>query len=183
MPRVPTSCPANFIGHYTVNPGDTMYKISSIFRINLSELIRANPHITNPNLIHPGDVLCVPGQVSFPCCSTLAPVQPSELGEAGVALVYTSFVGTTAVSVMAVLGALPSGFDIWIAEVEIPNVDTGRTQIYPTPQTPPTFSGTIFFPTAATITPNSIVRVYPSNSGTNNRGPVKLQGTLHNCGR
>ncbi|WP_352419218.1 LysM peptidoglycan-binding domain-containing protein [Proteiniborus sp.] len=26
-----------------------------------------NPHITNPNIIYPGDVLCVPGLIAYPC--------------------------------------------------------------------------------------------------------------------
>ena len=183
MPRIPASCPANFAGRYTVNPGDTMFIISSIFRMNLSELIRANPHISNPNVIFPGDVLCVPGQISFPCCVTLDVVQPSELGEAGVALVYTSFVGTQAVSVMAVIGTLPAGFDSLVAEVDIPNQLTTRQQLYPSPQTPPTFSGTLSFPTAASLTPDTIIRVFPANSTTGNQGPVRMQGSLNHCHR
>ena len=183
MPRIPAACPANFAGHYTVNPGDTMFIISSIFRMNLSELIRANPHISNPNVIFPGDVLCVPGQISFPCCVTLDVVQPSELGEAGVALVYTSFVGTQAISVMAVIGALPAGFDSLVAEVDIPNQITTRQQLYPSPQTPPTFSGTLSFPTAASLTPDTIIRVFPANSTTGNQGPVRMQGSLSHCHR
>lgn len=183
MPRIPASCPVNFAGHYTVNPGNTMFEISSIFRINLSELTRANPHITNPNLIFPGDVLCVPGQVSFPCCVTLEAVQPSEIGVAGVALVYTSFVGTRAVSVMAVIDNLPVGFDSLVAEVVIPNQLTTRQQLYPTPQTPPTFSGTLNFPTAASLTPDTVIRVFPVNSASGNQGPVKLQGNLAHCHR
>ncbi|MDP2856362.1 MAG: LysM peptidoglycan-binding domain-containing protein [Bacillota bacterium] len=34
--------------------------------VSLSALIAANPHITNPNLIFPGDVLCVPPMVPPP---------------------------------------------------------------------------------------------------------------------
>ena len=158
-----------------------MFKIASIFRLSVAELTRINPHITNPNVIFPGDVLCVPGQIAFTCCVTLDPVQPSQLGEAGVALIYTSFVGTQAVSVMATLSSLPAGYDTWFAEVDIPNVGAFGHIIYPTPQTPPTFSGTIFFPTAATLTPNSIVRVFPANSVSGNEGPVKLQGILNSC--
>lgn len=181
MSRVPASCPANFAGQYSVNPGDTMYQIASIFRINVTELIRVNPHITNPNLIFPGDVLCVPGQITFPCCLVMDLVQPSELGEAGVALVHTSFFGTQAISVMATLSVLPAGYDTWFAEVNIPNVGSFGNRIYPTPETPPTFSGTIDFPTAASLTLNSTVRVFPANSVTGNEGPVKLQGSLNSC--
>ncbi|MGI5823646.1 MAG: LysM peptidoglycan-binding domain-containing protein [Dethiobacteria bacterium] len=59
-PRIPSSCPAGFRGRYTVVSGDTMFFIAQRFGISLSSLIAANPHITNPNMIFPGDVLCVP---------------------------------------------------------------------------------------------------------------------------
>ncbi|MGI6557795.1 MAG: LysM peptidoglycan-binding domain-containing protein [Limnochordia bacterium] len=59
--RVPASCPPGFQGRYTVQPGDTMFLIAQRFGVSLNALIAANPHISNPNLIFPGDVLCVPG--------------------------------------------------------------------------------------------------------------------------
>ncbi len=59
--RVPASCPVNFQGRYTVVSGDTMFFIAQRFGVSLQALINANPHITNPNEIFPGDVLCVPG--------------------------------------------------------------------------------------------------------------------------
>lgn len=59
-PRVPVHCPPGFTGRYTVVPGDTMFFIAQRFGVSLNALIAANPHITNPNLIFPGDVLCVP---------------------------------------------------------------------------------------------------------------------------
>ena len=52
---------------------------------------------------------------------TLEVVQPSALGEAGVALTYTSNLGTQAISVMAVISTFPAGFNVLYAEVEIPN--------------------------------------------------------------
>lgn len=61
-PRIPTSCPAGFQGRYTVVSGDTMFLIAQRFGISLDGLINANPHIANPNMIFPGDVLCVPGE-------------------------------------------------------------------------------------------------------------------------
>ena len=45
---------------HTVVPGDTMWKISVRYQIGLSEIIAANPHIKNPNLIYPGQKLTVP---------------------------------------------------------------------------------------------------------------------------
>ncbi|MTI94766.1 MAG: LysM peptidoglycan-binding domain-containing protein [Firmicutes bacterium] len=59
-PRVPKHCPPGFMGRYTVVPGDTMFFIAQRFGVSLDALIAANPHIPNPNLIFPGDVLCVP---------------------------------------------------------------------------------------------------------------------------
>jgi len=60
--RIPASCPPGFQGRYTVQPGDTMFSIAQRFGVSVNALIAANPHITNPNLIFPCDVLCVPGQ-------------------------------------------------------------------------------------------------------------------------
>ena len=58
--RVPASCPPGFQGRYTVQPGDTMFFIAERYGVSLNALIAANPHITNPALIFPCDVLCVP---------------------------------------------------------------------------------------------------------------------------
>lgn len=59
-PRIPATCPPGFTGRYTVVPGDTMFFIAQRFGVSLNALIAANPHIPNPNLIFPGDVLCIP---------------------------------------------------------------------------------------------------------------------------
>ena len=58
--RIPTTCPPGFQGRYTVRSGDTMFLIAQRFGVSLQALIGANPHITNPNVIFPCDVLCVP---------------------------------------------------------------------------------------------------------------------------
>lgn len=60
FPRVPKQCPPGFTGRYTVVQGDTMFFIAQRFGVSLNALIAANPHIPNPSLIFPGDVLCVP---------------------------------------------------------------------------------------------------------------------------
>src|SRR5690625_1755718 len=72
-PRVPTYCPPGFLGRYTVVQGDSMYSIAQRFGVSLDALIAANPHITNPNRIFPGDVLCVPGKTPPP------PPPPQEM--------------------------------------------------------------------------------------------------------
>lgn len=56
----PDCCPMGFQCRYTVVAGDTMYLIARRFGVTLDSLIAANPHICDPNLIYPGDQLCVP---------------------------------------------------------------------------------------------------------------------------
>jgi uncharacterized YkwD family protein/spore coat assembly protein SafA len=45
---------------YTVQSGDSMWKIASKYQVGVSEIIQANPGITNPNLIYPGQKITVP---------------------------------------------------------------------------------------------------------------------------
>ncbi len=45
---------------HTVVSGDTMWKIAVKYEIGLSEIIEANPHIANPDLIYPDQVLNIP---------------------------------------------------------------------------------------------------------------------------
>ena len=45
---------------YTVKPGDTMFLIARRFGVSLNNLIRANPQISDPNRIFPGQTICIP---------------------------------------------------------------------------------------------------------------------------
>ncbi len=45
---------------YTVQRGDTLSEIAQNHDVTLGKLLLANPHIKNPNLIHPGQQLTVP---------------------------------------------------------------------------------------------------------------------------
>ena len=45
---------------YTVQPGDTMWKIAVRYQVGTSEIISANPQIKNPALIYPGQKLTIP---------------------------------------------------------------------------------------------------------------------------
>ncbi len=47
---------------HRVVSGDTMWKISVKYQTGLSEIINANDHIQNPNLIYPGDSITVPNE-------------------------------------------------------------------------------------------------------------------------
>lgn len=45
---------------HTVVRGESMWKIAVKYEVGLSELIDANPQISNPSLIYPGNVLYIP---------------------------------------------------------------------------------------------------------------------------
>ena len=43
--------------YYTVQKGDSLSAIANRYNTSVVKLIMLNPHITNPHLIYPGDVL------------------------------------------------------------------------------------------------------------------------------
>jgi len=45
---------------YTVQKGDSLWKIAVKYKVGLSEIIEANPQFKNPALIYPGDKVHVP---------------------------------------------------------------------------------------------------------------------------
>ena len=45
---------------HTVAKGDTMWKLAVKYQVGTSEIIEANPQISNPNLIYPGQILTIP---------------------------------------------------------------------------------------------------------------------------
>jgi len=47
-------------GRYIVQPGDTLWAIARRCGSSVEELLRLNPHIQDPDLIHPGDELSLP---------------------------------------------------------------------------------------------------------------------------
>ncbi|MBM7096231.1 LysM peptidoglycan-binding domain-containing protein [Bacillus sp. H-16] len=53
--------PPSSSGTYTVQSGDTLYAIASLFDTTVSHLLELNPSITNANLMQVGQVLNVPG--------------------------------------------------------------------------------------------------------------------------
>lgn len=56
----PLSLPISAATTHTVVPGDSMWKIAVKYQVGLDELKSANPHIKNPALIYPGQVLTIP---------------------------------------------------------------------------------------------------------------------------
>ncbi|MEL7566564.1 MAG: LysM domain-containing protein [Dehalobacterium sp.] len=51
---------------YTVKSGDTLYAIAQHYKISLNDLIKANPQITDPNVLTIGLSICVPGVMPLP---------------------------------------------------------------------------------------------------------------------
>lgn len=45
---------------HTVVSGDTMWKLAVQYQVGTSEIIQANPQVSNPNLIYPGQILQIP---------------------------------------------------------------------------------------------------------------------------
>jgi len=45
---------------HRVQAGDSMWKIAVRYQVGVSEIIKENPHISNPNLIYPGQLISVP---------------------------------------------------------------------------------------------------------------------------
>ena len=179
--RVPQSCPPGFLGRYTVRPGDTFFTIAQMFRVRLEALVVNNPHISNPNFIFPGDVICVPGLIPYPCCIVLRALGGVPFGTGGVALINFAPSGGQAVTFSATL-PLPStfgNFDIYVGEILIPNIGGFGNQLFPTPEEPPTWSGRVEIPTVASIVPNSRVEIRPSNSVLGISGAVILDATIN----
>lgn len=51
---------AQKITTYTVQPGDSLWRIAVKYQVGLSEIIEVNPQITNPDLIYPKQKIHIP---------------------------------------------------------------------------------------------------------------------------
>ncbi len=180
MPRVPQNCPPAFLGRYTVLPGDTFYAISQMFRVRIEALAANNPHISNPNILFPGDILCVPGLIPYPCCIRLQPQDRVPFGTGGVAYINFAPRGGQAVSFMATLPqpTFFGNYNMYTGDIFIPGIGGFGNQMFPSPEDPPTWSTRVELPTVASITLNSRLAISTFNSLTGATGSVIVIGTI-----
>jgi len=76
--NVPGGGSASASANYTVARGDTLSSIASRNGVSLSSLISANPQISNPNLIYPGQTIHIPGGHGSHNTGGVSPTSPSN---------------------------------------------------------------------------------------------------------
>lgn len=57
---IPGEMPVPRVSLYIVQPGETLNGIALRFNIPVGALLQANPQITDPNLIFPGQIIAIP---------------------------------------------------------------------------------------------------------------------------
>ena len=57
IPRSPAGCGGSL---YVVEPGETLFAIGQRFGVSWESMVAANPQITQPDRIYPGEVICIP---------------------------------------------------------------------------------------------------------------------------
>lgn len=70
-------CPDGFI--YTVQSGDSIYSIGKTNNVSIEAILAANPQIIDPDLIYPGQKICIPSSQRVECPNgTIYTVQPGD---------------------------------------------------------------------------------------------------------
>lgn len=123
IPPPPAVC-TGFI--YTVQREDTLILIARRFNVSLDRLIAANPQITNPDIIFPGQRICIPTIIpTVECCMLLfrtanVPILP-EAEAGGAARVFqTSGGGNILVSTIGLPPPETFNGEIYVAWVRRP---------------------------------------------------------------
>lgn len=65
----PTPTPQPETRKYTVKSNNTLSGIAKRFEVSLSDLLAANPQISNTNAIYPGQVITIPGRGTVPAAT------------------------------------------------------------------------------------------------------------------
>jgi len=75
VPPRPRPCPG-FI--YAVRPGDTLFEIAQRFGTTVAAILAVNPQITDPDLIFPGQLICIPRPGAPFCPGFVYVVRPGD---------------------------------------------------------------------------------------------------------
>lgn len=158
FPRKPANCPVDAV-RYTVRPGDMMYQIARRFQVDLNQLIGANPHIPHPNLIVPGDILCIPKIKFSPYSVMLRSVNEKFPTASGSAMVSKTPAYEKSVSIIAVLPGLkelgPSykQYQAYLIYATATDNRALNKPLHKVPETPNTWAATI------DLTPEDIAEI------------------------
>lgn len=192
VPRMPATCPSGCEGgRHTVQPGESMFSIAQQRRVSIDALIGCNPHITDPNMIFAGDLLCLPEGprpgATLPCCLILVRTTPSvpvdALGTALVQRLTQISPGRTAITIAAYGLPAPSrlgDFDAFEGLAFIPGIISFRWRLINIPETFLVQVGA-FAEITADLTANTVIEVRPLNTLTRVAGSPVLRNTLANC--
>jgi LysM repeat protein len=186
-PRIPLSCPFGS-SQYTVRPGDTFYKIAQQFAVGVQNLIAANSHIQNPNILYVNDVLCIPpAPLASPCAMILQPRMDiaSPIQMSGVGFIHTGPNGESSLSVVATLPA-PSEVNLQRYDVYLlSNPPQGVSkQLMGVPNNPNLWAARIDDIAPYNITRSSVLFISGSSMESVAPPPgdrVLLEGRLINC--
>ncbi|MGI6037280.1 MAG: LysM peptidoglycan-binding domain-containing protein [Limnochordia bacterium] len=180
---------------YTVQQGDTMFLIAQRFGVPLQALINANPQVTNPNLIFPGQMLCIPraGVPTVECCMLLfgtanVPILP-EAEAGGVARVFQRPGAPGNVLVAAIGLPPPQNFGgniyvAWIRRANLPPIPFQLLQTGPVVIEPGVWVGAFVFGPGEQIAPFQDI-VVTAETGfpviTPNLARIVLIGLFNQC--
>lgn len=178
--RVPSSFP-EYYQRYTVKEGDTVSKIAQSIGVPIDLIIANNPHIPDPAVIFPGDVLCVPIPLKLPCCMILTSLNSDIQNTIGSALVQRLKGGQHLLVVTGIYLPDPGSlgnFDIYDGFVGIPCIGGYGFGLSSVPEEAGTWIGQITI--LPLLTSGDQIYVIPSNPKTGISGEPILTGILCN---
>lgn len=179
-PRIPEDCPEGFF-RYTVVKGDTIFKLSQRLGVDIGLIIANNSHIPDPSLIFPGDVLCIPIPIFFPCRVELFPVPDTPPTQRGEVLVEQLPAGQQQAIVVGrnlVPPTVFGDFDAYEGFIEFEGLGTFGFLL--TETAPGFWEGSIIIPRPLFFA-GTAVSIRPANLETGVSGPPILSRNLFEC--
>jgi len=189
----PDTCPGGFI--YTIQAGDTFFRLAQRYGISVQDLINANPGV-DPDRLQIGQRICIPipappAEPVLPCCVYLPPVVSAPPASAGVVLVREATAGQYAFTYAAT--GLPEpeslgNFNAYIGSVIMAREEPPRPVVFSAVlgrttalDQPVTWSGTRVISERPRVDDTVVIR--PINLEQDIQGPILLRNTLFACCR